>query len=114
MGLSTKGVCLDRSSVTSLVWIRKFAHFIELLRQVREGRLAMFSCNVKLHYVLPFNVPQFLKSKVFDQCVLPVLNYGTEMWPLTMSFIQKVKVAQRVIERVLRVSVQDHVRNDFD
>ncbi|CAH2234283.1 jg15013 [Pararge aegeria aegeria] len=32
--------------------------------------------------------PQYLKTKVFEQCVLPVMTYGTETWPLTMGLIR--------------------------
>lgn len=36
-----------------------------------------------------------LKSKVFDQCVLPVISYGTETSPLTIDLIKKLKAVLR-------------------
>jgi hypothetical protein len=36
-----------------------------------------------------------LKTKVFNSCVLPVMTYGTETWPLTMCHIRRLNVTQR-------------------
>ena len=36
----------------------------------------------KLKGIFSSKIPQCLKSKVFDQCVLPVMTYGSETWPL--------------------------------
>jgi hypothetical protein len=45
--------------------------------------------------------------------MLPVMTYGTEMWPLTMGLIRRLKVTQRVMERaMLEVSLRDRIRND--
>ena len=61
----------------------------------------------------PYHIPQCLKSKVFDQCVLPVMSYGTETWSLTIGHMNKLKVAQRAMERaMLGVSLRDRVRNE--
>ncbi|KAI8426600.1 hypothetical protein MSG28_005383 [Choristoneura fumiferana] len=58
-------------------------------------------------------LPQCLKSKVFDQCVLPVMTYGSETWALTMGLMRKLKVTQRAMERaMLGVSLRDRIRND--
>ncbi|CAH2094017.1 unnamed protein product [Euphydryas editha] len=43
----------------------------------------------KLKNVFSPVIPQCLKSKVFDQCVLLVMTYGTETWSLTMSLLNK-------------------------
>ena len=49
--------------------------------------------------------------KVFDQCVLPVMTYGSETWPLNIGLMKKLKVAQRAMERaVLGVSLRDMIR----
>jgi hypothetical protein len=42
-----------------------------------------------------------LKTKVFDQCVLPVMRYGTETWSLTVGLIKRLKVTQRAMERAM-------------
>ena len=50
--------------------------------------------------------------KVFDQCVLPVMTYGSEIWPLNVGLIKKLRVAQRAMERaMLGVSLRDMIRN---
>ncbi|CAH2269568.1 jg8313 [Pararge aegeria aegeria] len=41
-----------------------------------------------------------LKTKVFEQCVLPVMTYGSETW-LTMGLIRRLRVTQRAIERAM-------------
>lgn len=33
-------------------------------------------------------MPQCLKSKVFNQCVLPVMKYDTETWTLTIDIAE--------------------------
>ena len=67
----------------------------------------------KLRNVFSSKIPQCLKSKVFDQCVLPVMTYGTETWSFTMGLISKLKIAQRAMERaMLGVSLRDRIRNE--
>ncbi|PZC71609.1 hypothetical protein B5X24_HaOG212887 [Helicoverpa armigera] len=55
----------------------------------------------KLRNIFSSDIPQCLKTKVYNQCVLPVLTYGTETWPLTIGLISKLKVAQRAMERAI-------------
>jgi hypothetical protein len=53
-----------------------------------------------------------LKTKDFNQCVLPVMTYEAETWILTPRLLHKFKVGLRAIERVmLRVSLRDRIRN---
>ncbi|KAL0852521.1 hypothetical protein ABMA27_017001 [Loxostege sticticalis] len=67
----------------------------------------------KLRDIFSSKIPQCLKTKVFDQCVLPVMTYGTETWSLTMGIIRKLKVTQRAMERaMLGVSLRDRIRNE--
>lgn len=67
----------------------------------------------KLRYIFTSDIPQALKTKVFDQCVLPTMTYGAETWTLTIGLIHKFKVAQRAMERaMLGVSLRDKIRND--
>ncbi|CAH2268238.1 jg22297 [Pararge aegeria aegeria] len=55
----------------------------------------------KLRRVFSSPIPQCLKTKVFDQCVLPVMTYGAETWTLTARLIHKLQVAQRAMERAM-------------
>ena len=67
----------------------------------------------KLRRVLTSSIPQCLKTKVFNQCVLPVMTYGAETWTLTVRLVHKFKVAQRAMERaMLGVSLRDRIRNE--
>ena len=67
----------------------------------------------KLRNVFSSKIPQCLKTKVFNQCVLPVMTYGSETWSLTMGLIRKLKVTQRAMERaMLGVSLRDRLRNE--
>ena len=36
----------------------------------------------KLSRIFSSRIPQCLKTKVFDQCVLPAMTYGDETWSL--------------------------------
>ncbi|KAJ8706628.1 hypothetical protein PYW07_012706 [Mythimna separata] len=81
----------------------------EINRRIRLGWTAFR----KLHGIFSSNLPQCLKTKVYDQCVLPVMTYGSETWSLTMGLIRRLKVTQRGMERaMLGVSLRDHMRNE--
>ncbi|CAH2222158.1 jg26044 [Pararge aegeria aegeria] len=64
----------------------------------------------KLRNIFSSKIPQCLKTKVFEQCVLPVMTYGIETWPLTMGLIRRLRVTQRAMERaMLGVSLRDQI-----
>ena len=51
-----------------------------------------------------------LKRQVFDQCVLPSMTYGCQTWSLTKAMGQKLKTAQRAMERtILKLKIKDGV-----
>uniref|UniRef100_A0A2A4J310 Endonuclease/exonuclease/phosphatase domain-containing protein n=1 Tax=Heliothis virescens TaxID=7102 RepID=A0A2A4J310_HELVI len=59
-------------------------------------------------------IPQKLKSKVFDQCVLPVFTYGMETATLTLKSAESLRVAQRAMERcMLGITLLDHKTNEW-
>ncbi|RVE40575.1 hypothetical protein evm_014776 [Chilo suppressalis] len=81
----------------------------EVNRRIRLGWAAFG----KLRQVLTSSIPQCLKTKVFNQCVLPVMTYGAETWTLTVRLVHRFKVAQRAMERaMLGVSLKDRIRNE--
>ena len=81
----------------------------EVQRRIRLGWAAFG----KLRHIFESSVPQCLKTKVFNQCVLPVMTYGAETWTLTVGLVHQFKVAQRAMERaMLRVSLADRIRNE--
>lgn len=49
-------------------------------------------------------IPNHLKKKTFEQCVLPVMTYGTETLFLTQGTAIKLRVAQRKMETGLEMS----------
>lgn len=59
-------------------------------------------------------IPQHLKTRVFDQCVLPVFTYGMETATLTQKSAEKLRVAQRAMERaMLGISLREQKRNEW-
>jgi hypothetical protein len=66
----------------------------------------------KLRWVFSSSIPQSLKTKVFNECVLPVMTYGAKTWTLTARLVHKFKVAQRAMDRaMLGVSLRDRILN---
>lgn len=53
----------------------------------------------KLRHIFKSKMNNSLKRKVFDACVLPVLTYGAETLTLTKASDNKLRVAQRAMER---------------
>lgn len=67
----------------------------------------------KLKHVFKADIPMCLKRRVFNQCVLPVLTYGSETLTLTKKSINKIRVAQRAMERsMMGITLRDRVPND--
>ncbi|CAH2238838.1 jg6827 [Pararge aegeria aegeria] len=81
----------------------------EVNRRIQLG-WAVFG---KLRDTFSSKISQCQKNKVFEQCVLPVKTYGSEMWYLTMGLIIRLRVTHRAMERaMLGISLRDQVRND--
>jgi len=54
----------------------------------------------------------YLKRKIFDQCMLPFLTYGSETLMLARKVVSKIQRAQRMMERsMLNLSLRDKVPN---
>ncbi|CAH2087617.1 unnamed protein product [Euphydryas editha] len=47
----------------------------------------------KLRHIFSSPIPQSLKTKFFNQCVLHVMTYGAETWIFTVELLHKLKVA---------------------
>ena len=55
-----------------------------------------------------------IKSKIFNEYILPVMTYGCETWALNKTMMDKLAVAQRKMERImLGITLQDQRRNDW-
>ncbi len=65
----------------------------------------------KQNLVMNSNLPLSLKRKVYNQCILPVLTYGSETWRLTKELETKMRSAQRGMERrMLGITWRDRKR----
>ena len=79
----------------------------EIKRRIRLG----WSAFGRQNNILRSSLPLCLKRKVFNQCILPVMTYGSETWTLTKSLERKLVSAQRAMERImLGVSLRDRKR----
>jgi len=68
----------------------------------------------KLRYIFKSRMNNSLKRKVFNMCVLPVLTYGAETLTITKASANKLRVAQRAMERaMLGVSLRDRMTNEW-
>ena len=67
----------------------------------------------KLNYIFKDKkVPLYLKRKVYDSCVLPVITYGLETTAITRKVAEQLRVTQRAMERVmLGFTLRDKIRN---
>ena len=55
-------------------------------------------------------MPMCLKRQVYDQCVLPTMTYGCQTWSLTKALANKLRVAQRAMERkMLGIKIKDKI-----
>lgn len=84
---------------------------IEIKRRTKQAWAAFG----RLNYILKnVKIPQHLRSKVFDSCILPVLTYGAQTWTMTKRNIDKLIKTQRAMERqMLHVTLKDKKRNTW-
>ena len=60
------------------------------------------------------SIPITLKRKLYNQCILPTVSYGSETWNLTRKQTKKLSSMQRAQERIiLNISLRDHITSDF-
>ncbi len=71
------------------------AHEKEIRRRIGMG----WSAFGKQNLVMNMNLPLSLKRKVYNQCILPVLTYGSETWRLTKELERKLRSAKRGREK---------------
>lgn len=62
----------------------------------------------KLFFPLFESPSPWYKTKVFNQCVLPVMTNGAETWTLTIGLVHKFKLAERGAE--FRTNLFDRTR----
>ena len=59
------------------------------------------------------DLPLCLKQKFFNQCILPIMIYGSQVWSLTEAQLKKLKICQRNMERsMIGIKRIDRIRNE--
>ena len=82
----------------------------EISRRIQLGWTAFG----KLSDVFNSKFSQYLKTQVFDQCVLPTFTYALEIWSLNKGIMEFLRIAQRKMERkMLRIRLQDRKTNEW-
>ena len=57
-------------------------------------------------------MPNNLKRRVFNQCIIPTMTYGCQTWTLTKDIVNKMVVSQRKMERkMLGIKQIDRIPN---
>ncbi len=83
------------------------AHEKEIRRRIGMG----WSAFGKKNLVINSNLPLSLKRNVYNQCVLPLITYGSQTWRLTKELKRKLRIAQRRMERrMLGITWRDKKR----
>ena len=55
-----------------------------------------------------------IKRRLLNECILPVMTYGSETWTLSKPIIEKLSVAQHKMERImLGITLRDKKRNSW-
>ncbi|CAG9840644.1 unnamed protein product [Diabrotica balteata] len=86
----------------------------ELIITVAQTKIEQASFG-KLSYILKNSkYPQYLKTRVFNQCILPVLTYGSQTWTFTKENMEKIAKTERSMERqMLNIKLSDKKRNEW-
>ena len=72
-------------------------HTREIKRRIGMG----WSAFGKVSSIMKSKMPLSLKRRVYNQNVLPVIIYGSETWSVTKRLEQKLRTAQRGMERIM-------------
>ncbi|HEG7136645.1 TPA: hypothetical protein SFG11_002777, partial [Staphylococcus aureus] len=103
-------VCSEYVYLGQLVATGENSRLKEVNRRVKLGWSA-FGRNA---HILKSKMPMALKRKVFNQCILPVLTYGSETWVLNSAITQRLQTTQRGMERcMLGITRRDRKRNTW-
>jgi len=103
-------ICSEYTYLGQLVTTGENSRMNEVNRRIKLGWSA-FGRNA---YILKGKLPMILKRKVFDQCILPVLTYGSETWVLNAAISQRLQTTQRSMERcMLGITRRDRKRNTW-
>lgn len=111
-------ITIDQQQIENVSQYRYLGHNITLGKDnqraevTRRVSLMWAAFGNLAHKLKNTNIPINLKRKVFDSCILPVATYGMETATLTVKSSNKLRVAQRAMERaMLNISLRDKIRN---
>ena len=58
------------------------------------------------------NIPMSLRRRMFNQCILTTMTYGSETWSLTKDLEQKLVTTQQAMERKMsHLSLRDKINH---
>ena len=85
-------------------------HEIEIKRRITIGWKAFY----KNKDIMKSTLPICLKRKVYNECIIPAMTYGCETWKLTKALENKLRVAQRSMERaMLGITLRERKRTTW-
>ena len=109
---------VDDKEITLVHKYKYLGHEIQIARDNQTTELQRritlaWAAYGALSDIFKSSIPNHLKKKTFDQCILPVMTYGAETLSLTQATATKLRVAQRRMERsMLGLTLRDRVRNE--
>lgn len=60
------------------------------------------------------NIPVHLSSRLFDQCLIPMMIYGAQACTITKKSLEMLRIMQRAMERQkTEIFLRDQMRNDY-
>ena len=97
--------------VTEFKYLGQNTHHKDTTKEEICARIrAAWSCfeNKNKEILQDKQLPISLKKQVMDQCVLPTMTYGCQTWSLNKQMTNKLKTAQRTMEKkLLGLKLQD-------
>ncbi|XP_052748929.1 uncharacterized protein LOC128200239 [Galleria mellonella] len=72
---------------------------------VRQGDVSLEDLNTMLNDLNGVS-QQNLKTKILNQCVLPMMTYGIGKWSYTIARMQKLQVTQRAMKRAITEDIR--------
>ena len=69
--------------------------------EIKRRIIARWIAFNKHRYIMKSQLPMCLKRKVFNQCVLTTMTYGSQTWAITKRMQERLQVTQRSMERAM-------------
>ena len=99
--------------VTEFKYLGQTTHLKDTSKEEIYARIrAAWSCfgKKKKEILQDKQLPISLKKQVMDQCILPTMTYGCQIWSLNKQMTNKLRTAQRAIERkMLDLKLKDKI-----